>query len=383
MSVDDELDDEIDLHGDTVLPEGISSLVVLAGPTKKEPVVVHTPVRWDSQISYNNSTELQHQEIEVLLAARQIGEGGLGLVLKTEVLEPPDNEYAVRNLDLNHIQANVIPELVRSQGGTSHLMFAMLHDPDFDPKVDLELKNTDLKLTHKAKQRYIKLIQNKDILPEGMRLTVIGGNHTMHAKKQMMQDPRYKDWDKLKTITMQVWVNLPPSFANYLGWKHNMMTKTQMETYLLLSLKRIRDDWVRQLIIWQKTKAMPEEVLATGYKGYDGAMGIKEYNEKLKSHNLEQVWTKDNHQQWNIEHVPSAFGLPSTKTAYTGRADLTQYAAFAQRSTAVWESWKLVENAINRYDVVLPMHVSMTMNLLASRVINLSYGPESIHSRRE
>ena len=66
-----------------------------------------------------------------------------------------------------------------------------------------------------------------------------------------------------------------------------------------------------------------------------------------------------------------------------GRADLSQCAAYAQRSIAVWESWKLVENAINRYDVVLPMHVSMTMNLLASRVIHLSYGPESIHSRRE
>ena len=179
MFVEDEEDDEIDLHGDDPLPEGMSSTVVLAGPTKKEPVVVHTPARWDSQISYTTSSERQHSEIEILLASRQIGEGGLGLVLKTEVLDAPDPEYAVRNLDLNHIQANVIPELVRSQGGTSHLMFAMLHDPDFDPKVDLELKNTDLKLTHKAKQRYIKLIQNKDILPEGMRLTVIGGNHTM------------------------------------------------------------------------------------------------------------------------------------------------------------------------------------------------------------
>ena len=156
MFVEEEVDDEIDLHGDTALPEGISSTVVLAGPTKKEPVVVHTPSRWDSQISYTTSTERQHSEIEILLASRQIGEGGLGLVLKTEVLDAPDAEYAVRNLDLNHIQANVIPELVRSQGGTSHLMFAMLHDPDFDPNVDLELKKGQLKLTHTAKQRYIK-----------------------------------------------------------------------------------------------------------------------------------------------------------------------------------------------------------------------------------
>ena len=86
MFVEEEADDEIDLHGDTVLPEGISSSVVLAGPTKKEPVVVHTPARWDSQISYSTSTEQQHSEIEILLASRQIGEGGLGLVLKTEIL---------------------------------------------------------------------------------------------------------------------------------------------------------------------------------------------------------------------------------------------------------------------------------------------------------
>ena len=95
MFVDDELDDEIDLHGDTVLPEGISSSVVVQGPTKTQPVVEHTPICWDSHISYNNSTERQHQEIEALLATHQIGEGGLGLVLKTEVLEPPDSEYAV------------------------------------------------------------------------------------------------------------------------------------------------------------------------------------------------------------------------------------------------------------------------------------------------
>ena len=299
------------------------------------------------------------------------------------ILEPPDTEYAVRNLEPNHIKENVIPELVQSQGGTLHLMFAMLHDPGFDPNVDLEVKKGQLKLTHAAKQRYIKLIQNKDILPEGMRLTVIGGNHTMHAKKKMMQDPGYKDWDKLKTITMQVWVNLPPQFANYLGWKHNLMTKTQMETYLLLQINRIHDDWVKQLAIWEKNRTMPEEVLVRGYKGYDGAIGIKEYNEKLKSLQQEQVWTKDNHQQWNIVHVPAAFGIVSTKSAYIARGELSQCAAYAQRSTAVWESWKLVENAINRYDVVLPMHVSMTMNLLASRVIHLSYGPESIHSRRE
>ena len=104
-------------------------------------------------------------------------------------------------------------------------------------------------MTHTAKTQYTKNIQNRDILPEGWRLTVIGGNHTMHAKKQMMQDPRYKDWEKLKTITMQVWVNLPPQFANYLGWKHNLMTQTQMETYLLLQINRIHDDWVKQLAI--------------------------------------------------------------------------------------------------------------------------------------
>ena len=263
------------------------------------------------------------------------------------------------------------------------MMFAMLNDPDFDPNVDLELKKGHLKLTHTAKQKYTKNIQNKDDLPEGWRLTVIGGNHTMHAKKQMMQDPRYKDWDKLKTITMQVWVNLPAQFANYLGWKHNLMTKTQMETYLLLSLKRIHDDWVKQLAIWQTNRTMPEEVLARGYKGYDGAMGIKEHNEKLKSLQQEQVWTQNNQQQWNIDHVTRAFGMECTKDAYKGNGDLSQCAAFAQRSTAVWESWKSVENAINRYDVVLPMHVSMTMNLLASRVTNWSHGPESIHSRRE
>jgi hypothetical protein len=196
----------------------------------------------------------------------------------------------------------------------------------------------------------------------------------MHAKKQLMQDPKYKDWDKLKTITMQIWVNLPAKFANYLGWKHNLMTSTQMETYLLLSLKRIHDDWVKQLTIWDTNKTMPQDVLARGYKGYDGAMGIREHNEMLQTSNQEQVWTKANHQQWNIEHVPTAFGVPSTKTAYSGRADFTQYAAFAQRSTAVWESWTVVENAINRYDVVLPMHVSMRMNSLASRVTNLSHG---------
>ena len=128
---------------------------------------------------------------------------------------------------------------------------------------------------------------------------------------------------------------------------------------------------------------MPEEVLARGYKGYDSAMGIKEHNEKLKSLQQEQVWTRDNQQQWNIEHVTSAFGIAATKSAYMARGELSQCAAYAQRSTAVWESWKLVENAINRYDVVLPMHVGTTMNLLASRVIHLSYGPESIHSRRE
>lgn len=110
----------------------------------------------------------------------------------------------------------------------------------------------------------------------------------MHAKKQMMQDPRYKDWDKLKTITMQVWVNLPPQFANYLGWKHNLMTQTQMETYLLLQLNRIHDDWVKQLAIWDKNRTMPEEVLVTGYKGYDGAVGIKEYNEELKK----KTWSR-------------------------------------------------------------------------------------------
>ena len=75
-------------------------------------MVEHTPTHWDSHISYNNSTERQHQEIEALLATRQIGKGGLGLVLKTEVLEPPDSKYAVRNLEFNHIQKNVIPELV-------------------------------------------------------------------------------------------------------------------------------------------------------------------------------------------------------------------------------------------------------------------------------
>ena len=128
---------------------------------------------------------------------------------------------------------------------------------------------------------------------------------------------------------------------------------------------------------------MPEEVLATGYKGYDGDIGIQEYNLRLRSTSQQQVWTQANHQQWNIEHVPAAFGIASTKSAYMARGELSQCAAYAQRSIAVWESWKLVENAINRYDVVLPMHVSMTMNLLASRVIHLSYGPESIHSRRE
>ena len=384
MSVDDEEeDDPIDLYGGGALPNGMSSTQVLAAPSKKEAVVVHAAVRWDSQISYNNSTELQHQEIEVLLAARQIGEGGLGLVLWTETLEPPDDDYAVRGLDLIHIRDNVIPALVRSQGGTSHLMFAMLNIPDFDMKKDLEMKQGQLRLTHEAKKQFTKLIQNKDVLPEGWRITVIGGNHTMHAKKQLMQDPRYKEWDKLKTITMQVWVNLPPSFANYLGWKHNMMTKTQMETYLLLSINRIHDDWVEQLAIWQENKTMPEEVLATGYKGYDGDIGIQEYNARLRSTSQQQVWTQTNHQQWNIDHVTRAFGIESTKEAYMGKGDLSQCAAFAQRSTAVWESWKSVENAINRYDVVLPMHVSMIMNLLASRVTNLSHGPESIHSRRE
>jgi hypothetical protein len=130
-------------------------------------VVEHTPSRWDSHISYNNSTERQHQEIEALLATRQIGKGDLDLVLKTEVLEPPDSEYAVRNLELNHILKHVIPELVRSQGGTSHLMFALLHDPGFEPDKHLELEKGKLKFTNKARQSYIKHIQNRDVLPEG------------------------------------------------------------------------------------------------------------------------------------------------------------------------------------------------------------------------
>jgi hypothetical protein len=91
-----------------------------------------------------------------------------------------------------------------------------------------------------------------------------------------------------------------------------------MDTYLLLSLNRIRDGWVRQLTFWHDTKAMPAEVLNNGYKGFDSAIGIKEHNGDLKHKNEDQVWTKDNHQQWNIEHVPSAFGLAPTKSAFQG-----------------------------------------------------------------
>ena len=68
----EEEEDKVDLYSEGVLPDGISSSVVVQGSTKTQPVAEHVPVCWDSQISYNSCTERQHQDIEALLATHQI-----------------------------------------------------------------------------------------------------------------------------------------------------------------------------------------------------------------------------------------------------------------------------------------------------------------------
>ena len=348
LSDDSDSDEEVDLQGKR-LPQGMRVEAVVAQSPKIVPAQQHQPIRWDSTFSYLTCTEKQHAEIEALLATRCLS-GGMGIVMNTQALSAPTPEIAVRELLWSHVEGEVTDILKRSKGATSFVMFGLLQDASFNITEHLTMggeHNQTLRLLESYKRQTISQIQNKDNLPNGYEVQMIGGNHTMHAKKRMLQMNEYQDWEGLQTMSLHIWVNLPISFSRYLGWKHNKMFESQLETYPVLALRKARTAWETKLAELTEGGAIPSDVVANGYVGIDN-IGIKDYNKQLRDRKEEQVWTDQNNRDWRIAHVGPAFGIAPTKEQYSSRKDLDAYGNWAQRSARVWDSFKRLEAAINR-----------------------------------
>ena len=355
LALDSDSDEEIQLTA-TTLPRGLRVETVVSQSPKITmlPVKEYQPIRWDSHFSYKTCTEKQHAEIEALLATRCLSEG-MGIVMNTQALSPPSEDIAVRELVVQHVEGECTDILKRSKGATSHLMFGLLNDASFNTSKHLTMtgKNNDqLRLLASYKRSTIEKIQNKDNLPNGYEVQMLGGNHTMHAKKRMLSMPEYQDWTGLHTMSLHIWVNLPTSFARYLGWKHNSMFEAQLETYPVLSLRKARSAWEKKLAGLTGEGRLPSQIVENGYVGID-CMGIKEYNKQLRDNKEEQIWTDANNRDWRIAHVGPAFGIAPTKEQYASRKDLDAFGNYAQRSAKVWESFTRLEAAINRYIYLL------------------------------
>ena len=355
LSSDTESDEEVDLTA-TRLPWVMSVASVTAQSPKITmlPVKEHQPIRWDSHFSYTTCTEKQHAEIEALLATRCLSEG-MGIVMNTQALSPPAVEIAVRELVKEHVEGECTAQLQRTKGATSHMMFGLLLDDSFKTSEHLTMagpNQTQLRLLQSYKRATIQKIQNKNNLPNGYEVQMLGGNHTMHAKKRMMAMTEYQDWTGLQTMTLHIWVNLPICFSRYLGWKHNSMSESQLETYPVLSLRKARTAWEKKLVDLTGDGGLPSHIVENGYVGVD-CMGIKEYNKQLKERKEDQIWTDANNREWRINNVGPAFGIAPTKEQYAARKDLDAFGNYAQRSAQVWESFSRLEQAINRYTLRL------------------------------
>ena len=375
LSSDTESDEEVDLTA-TRLPwvMNVASVTAQSPKITMLPVKEHQPIRWDSHFSYTTCTEKQHAEIEALLATRCLSEG-MGIVMNTQALSPPAVEIAVRELVKEHVEGECTAQLQRTKGATSHMMFGLLIDDSFKTSEHLTMagqKHTQLRLLNAYKRSTIQKIQNKNNLPNGYEVQMLGGNHTMHAKKRMMAMTEYQDWTGLQTMTLHIWVNLPICFSRYLGWKHNSMSESQLETYPVLSLRKARTAWENKLVALTGDGGLPGNIVKNGYVGVD-CMGIKEYNKQLKERKEDQIWTDANNREWRINNVGPAFGIAPTKEQYAQRKDLDAFGNYAQRSAKVWESFTRLEQAINRYTlrllpaprVILPApRVILLLNLL-------------------
>ena len=295
--------------------------------------------------------------------------------MNTQALSPPAAEIAVRELVKEHVEGECTAQLQRTKGATSHMMFGLLLDDSFKTSDHLTMagpNHNQLRLLQSYKRSTIEKIQNKNNLPNGYEVQMLGGNHTMHAKKRMLAMPEYQDWTGLQTMTLHIWVNLPICFSRYLGWKHNSMSESQLETYPVLSLRKARTAWENKLVALTGDGGLPGHVVENGYVGVD-CMGIKEYNKQLKEMKEDQIWTDANNREWRINNVGPAFGIAPTKEQYALRKDLDAFGNYAQRSAKVWESFARLEQAINRYTlrllpaprVILPApRVILLLNLL-------------------
>ena len=221
--------------------------------------------------------------------------------------------------------------LIPNRGVSHHNMIALLVDDD------LELSNGKLTDAQRLSLRHD--LQHRTNTRR--KLQMLAGNHTTVAKQQMKKKQGCQEWEALNTIFVRVFVNLPESFAIYLAYENNFESidyqlKPNDPIERLFNLRKSWENVCKGLI------SIPEAVVKKGYQG----IKIWQDNQTLRDPEYQWEWTNDQNMKWKENAIMVAYNLSVKKTALSG-SDKGML-SWAQRSNAVWDSFRQLVNEINK-----------------------------------
>ena len=289
------------------------------------------PITWESKVSYGESTSEQKTKIHQLLKSREITRGGNKLEVTIENCIPPIGKNCIRDADQVHVDKLIVKNLMPARGVSHHNMIALLVDDD------LELSNGKLTDLQRTQLRH----DLQHMTNTRRQLQMLAGNHTTIAKQQMKKMPGCQEWEALNTIFVRVFVNLPESFALYLAWENNFESidyqlKPNDPIERLMNLRKSWETVCTRLI------SIPEAVVKKGFQG------IKIWQDKqtLQDPEYQWEWTNDQNLKWKENAIMVAYNLSVKKSSLSG-SDKGML-SWAQRSNAVWDSFRHLVNEINK-----------------------------------
>ena len=195
-------------------------------------------------------------------------------------------------------------------------MVGLVIDPEFDKNCPNGV------LDHAYRMRLREQLSHPST--SGLEVQVIGGHHTMLAKKAMLKQQSWKNHEPIQSMSMHVYLNLPKPFAKYIGDEHNKQHQVQLQTTLVMRLRMVRAAWVKE-----KSKMDLGEHEKKSYNY------ISKYLDTRHIAGGVHPWPSSKNSAWRKEIYAEAW---TTKKGGNISGNISNLITAAQRSDVAWNA---------------------------------------------
>jgi hypothetical protein len=263
---------------------------------------------------YSELTGDERGQVNDLLNSRLVSPDNCTMLVSTTQCCSPKDGYYIRVADEEHAMTTVYDKLVEHRGQSSHHMAGLVIDPEFNTKAPGGKMNRSYRM-HLREQMSHPSSGNLEV-------QVIGGHHTMLAKKAMLKEGKWKNHEPITSMSMHVYCNLPPAFAKYVGDEHNKVHETQLQTTLGMRLKMVRQSWVKA-----------KESMNLGEHESKSYNFISKFLETRSKNGIVSPWPPSKNTTWRKDIVAEAWNKSKTDKI---SGPISNLISAAQRSDSAW-----------------------------------------------